>query len=170
MLSRCVSPSPIFLYRNHSYSLTHTPPPPRRFFLLPELPTIFLTNIVVQPSTIDGVWLADGLLPESLRMQLLREVSKLESEAKDWHPGSNGQVLDLVHPSLFCVVAGITRQTIGSRTSPLRPHRRRSGSLQLILSRCRKLTVCIKVQTGNLLHTQAMAKEYNNMMDNTSPS
>ena len=23
---------------------------------------------------------------------------------KDWHPGSNGQVLDLVHPSLYCVV------------------------------------------------------------------
>jgi hypothetical protein len=26
-----------------------------------------------------------------------------ESE-KDWHPGSDGQVLDLVHPSLYCVV------------------------------------------------------------------
>jgi hypothetical protein len=27
---------------------------------------------------------------------------------KDWHPGSNGQILDLVHPSLYCIVYGRT--------------------------------------------------------------
>ena len=27
-------------------------------------------------------------------------------EEKDWHPGSNGQVLDLVHPSLYCLRIG----------------------------------------------------------------
>jgi hypothetical protein len=27
----------------------------------------------------------------------------------DWHPGSNEQVLDLVHPSLFPLVFGVTR-------------------------------------------------------------
>jgi hypothetical protein len=60
------------------------------------------------------VWQADGQVPESLRKSLLREVAKLENvpeKDKDWHPGSNGQVLDLVHPSLFCFVAGVTRQT-----------------------------------------------------------
>jgi hypothetical protein len=31
-----------------------------------------------------------------------------ESE-KDWHPGSNNQVLDLVHPSLFCLIYGMSR-------------------------------------------------------------
>ncbi|KAF7328886.1 hypothetical protein MVEN_02518300 [Mycena venus] len=29
-------------------------------------------------------------------------------DKKDWHPGSNKQVLDLVHPSLYCVVYGRT--------------------------------------------------------------
>ena len=32
---------------------------------------------------------------------------------KDWHPGSNSQVLDLVHPSLFTLVYGRTRLTAG---------------------------------------------------------
>ncbi|MEU6160748.1 DUF4246 domain-containing protein, partial [Streptomyces sp. NPDC047130] len=27
---------------------------------------------------------------------------------KDWHPGSDGQVLDLVHPSLFCLVREVS--------------------------------------------------------------
>ncbi|KAJ7605490.1 hypothetical protein B0H17DRAFT_1221960 [Mycena rosella] len=31
---------------------------------------------------------------------------KLEDSKKDWHPGSNKQVLDLVHPSLYCIVYG----------------------------------------------------------------
>jgi hypothetical protein len=38
-------------------------------------------------------------------------VSALENvpqTKKDWHPGSNGQVLDLVHPSLYCIVYGRT--------------------------------------------------------------
>lgn len=33
------------------------------------------------------------------------------SEPKDWHPGSKNQVLDLVHPSLYCLIYGITRKT-----------------------------------------------------------
>ncbi|KAH8087203.1 hypothetical protein BXZ70DRAFT_1073353 [Cristinia sonorae] len=40
---------------------------------------------------------------------LMTAVARLEDvpEAqKDWHPGSNGQVLDLVHPSLYCLVYG----------------------------------------------------------------
>ena len=28
---------------------------------------------------------------------------------RDWHPGSDEQVLDLVHPSLFCLVRGVSR-------------------------------------------------------------
>ena len=47
----------------------------------------------------------DGLIPDDLTQQLKCEIAKLEQvpeEKKDWHPGSNHQVLDLVHPSLFC--------------------------------------------------------------------
>ncbi|KAF9920766.1 hypothetical protein FBU30_009292 [Linnemannia zychae] len=63
---------------------------------------------------IEGTRRADGLIPESLKQRLLQCVSKLENvpeHLKDWHPGSNKQVLDLVHPSLFPFVAGRTRIT-----------------------------------------------------------
>jgi hypothetical protein len=37
-----------------------------------------------------------------------KELEDVPDEQKDWHPGSNNQVLDLVHPSLWCVVYGRT--------------------------------------------------------------
>ncbi|KAG9073104.1 hypothetical protein KI688_000891 [Linnemannia hyalina] len=61
---------------------------------------------------IEGTRRADGLVPEELKSRLVKCVRKLEDvpdEKKDWHPGSNNKVLDLVHPSLFPFVAGRTR-------------------------------------------------------------
>eukprot|EP00026_Physarum_polycephalum_P004253 Phypoly_transcript_04270.p1 GENE.Phypoly_transcript_04270~~Phypoly_transcript_04270.p1 ORF type:complete len:739 (+),score=165.83 Phypoly_transcript_04270:244-2217(+) len=81
-------------------------------FLMDELAYYeTLQHGAIKPATVQGVWQADGLVPEDLRKELLAEVSKLEnvpSHEKDWHPGSDNQVLDLVHPSLFCYVAGVT--------------------------------------------------------------
>ncbi|CEL56861.1 hypothetical protein RSOLAG1IB_08139 [Rhizoctonia solani AG-1 IB] len=62
-------------------------------------------------SCYDRVWQSDILIPAILKERLLAEVTKLEDvpEAdKDWHPRSNGQVLDLVHPSLYPIVYGRT--------------------------------------------------------------
>lgn len=61
----------------------------------------------VEVSAVDGVWQSDTLIDDNLRSRLREAVRVLEDvpEAeKDWHPGSGGQVLDLVHPSLFCLV------------------------------------------------------------------
>ncbi|MGW3055223.1 DUF4246 domain-containing protein [Streptomyces goshikiensis] len=61
----------------------------------------------VEVSAVDGVWQSDALVDDGLRSRLREAVRGLEQvpEAeKDWHPGSDGQVLDLVHPSLFCLV------------------------------------------------------------------
>lgn len=58
---------------------------------------------------IDGVWYGDGVVEGDLRAKLLGEVGKLEMGEVDWHPGSGELVRDLVHPSLFCYVAGISR-------------------------------------------------------------
>lgn len=61
---------------------------------------------------VDGTRRADGLIPPSLKEELLACVAKLmdvPEHLKDWHPGSKKQVLDLVHPSLFPVIAGHTR-------------------------------------------------------------
>jgi Protein of unknown function (DUF4246) len=74
-------------------------------------------------AAVDGTWQSDTLFSEELRQALLQEVSRLENvpeHAKDWHPGSNNQVLDLVHPSLFCYVAGVTHETETPAHPPLK--------------------------------------------------
>ncbi|GJJ73235.1 hypothetical protein EMPS_05593 [Entomortierella parvispora] len=72
---------------------------------------------------IDGTRRADGLIPPSLKEELMTCVAKLinvPEHQKDWHPNSNKQVLDLVHPSLFPVIAGRTRvaEEMPSMASP----------------------------------------------------
>ncbi|CAG6395024.1 DUF4246 domain-containing protein [Streptomyces cocklensis] len=65
----------------------------------------------VEVSAVDGVWQSDTLVDDEFRSRLREAVRVLEevSEAEqDWHPGSGEQVLDLVHPSLFCLVKGVS--------------------------------------------------------------
>ncbi|MBE3042806.1 DUF4246 family protein, partial [Candidatus Bathyarchaeota archaeon] len=53
---------------------------------------------------------SDEAVPEALRKSLCEGVKVLEnSRLKDWHPQSDGLVLDLVHPSLFPVAFGLTK-------------------------------------------------------------
>ncbi|EKG09891.1 hypothetical protein MPH_13098 [Macrophomina phaseolina MS6] len=55
---------------------------------------------------------SDVAVPDSLRQSLMRAIRPLEEvpeHHKDWHPGSDQMVLDLVHPSLFPVVLGRSR-------------------------------------------------------------
>ncbi|MEU3945189.1 DUF4246 domain-containing protein [Streptomyces sp. NPDC029526] len=65
----------------------------------------------IEVSAVDGVWQSDTLIDDGLASRLRAAVRVLEEvpEAeRDWHPGSEGQVLDLVHPSLFCRVRGVS--------------------------------------------------------------
>jgi hypothetical protein len=65
----------------------------------------------VEVSAVDGVWQSDTLVDDELGVRLREAVRVLEQvpEAEqDWHPGSDGQVLDLVHPSLFCLVREVS--------------------------------------------------------------
>ncbi|KAK2809590.1 hypothetical protein FQN50_003644 [Emmonsiellopsis sp. PD_5] len=58
-----------------------------------------------------GVVKSDTAIPESLKNELKAAIASLENvpeEQKDYHPHSNDQVLNLVHPSLFPVVYGRT--------------------------------------------------------------
>jgi hypothetical protein len=70
-------------------------------------------------SVYDGaaaVFKSDAALSEALLQRLQAAVKPLEDvdpEDRDWHPGSNEQVLDLVHPSLFPLVYGKTRVVRG---------------------------------------------------------
>ncbi|WP_345528892.1 DUF4246 domain-containing protein [Streptomyces showdoensis] len=65
----------------------------------------------VEVSAVDGVWQSDALVDDALGARLREAVRVLEEvpeEERDWHPGSEGQVLDLVHPSLFCLVREVS--------------------------------------------------------------
>lgn len=68
-----------------------------------------------RPAAVEGVFCADGLLPPARLADLQAAVRRLEvvQEARglvDWHPGSDGLVRDLVHPSLYCFRRGATPQ------------------------------------------------------------
>ncbi|KAK5632541.1 hypothetical protein RRF57_008255 [Xylaria bambusicola] len=55
---------------------------------------------------------SDSAIPPSLAELLKAAVKPLEDvpdHQKDWHPGSNNKVLDLLHPSLFPIVYGTSR-------------------------------------------------------------
>ncbi|CAG7921996.1 unnamed protein product [Penicillium olsonii] len=67
-----------------------------------------------------GVIKSDSAIPEDVREALKQAVQPLENvpeDQKDFHPGTEKQVVDLVHPSLFPVIFGRTRvladRTIG---------------------------------------------------------
>ncbi|KAF2442510.1 hypothetical protein P171DRAFT_364692 [Karstenula rhodostoma CBS 690.94] len=58
------------------------------------------------------VFKSDTIIPAQLKEDLRAAASPLEDvpeSAKDWHPGSDEKVLDLVHPSLFPLLYGVSR-------------------------------------------------------------
>ncbi|OSD06643.1 hypothetical protein PYCCODRAFT_1383781 [Trametes coccinea BRFM310] len=60
-------------------------------------------------SAIPKVYESRSLIPADLKASLLSGVTVLESvpdEEKDWHPDTYQQVLDLVHPSMYCLRIG----------------------------------------------------------------
>ena len=63
---------------------------------------------------------SDSAVSEELRNALINAVKPLEDvppHQRDWHPGSDETVLDLVHPSLFPLVYGVSRILTDSVTS-----------------------------------------------------
>jgi hypothetical protein len=67
------------------------------------------TGMVAVLDTEATVVKSDSAVPAALRDRLLAAVAPLEDvpeRLRDWHPGSNGLVLDLVHPSLWPLVYG----------------------------------------------------------------
>ncbi|KAJ7118436.1 hypothetical protein C8R43DRAFT_1112609 [Mycena crocata] len=71
------------------------------------------TKVVRILDTAAAVAKSDIAVSPKLRNEIAKHVSELLEDVpdhlKDWHPGSNEQVLDLVHPSLFPMVSGRTR-------------------------------------------------------------
>ncbi|TFK20400.1 hypothetical protein FA15DRAFT_599792 [Coprinopsis marcescibilis] len=81
---------------------------------------------------------SDVAIPSRLKTALQVAAAPLEDvpdRSKDWHPGSNGKVLDLVHPSLFPLVYGKTKVLQpGSKVTTLEDCVTRCGDGQIALS------------------------------------
>jgi len=61
-------------------------------------------------SPVDNVYLSDTIISPEVSRQWQQAAASLESSTPpDYHPGSNQQVIDVVHPSLYPAVAGRTR-------------------------------------------------------------
>ena len=77
---------------------------------------------------------SDTMVPAELTEALKRGVHQLENvpdHKKDWHPGSNEMVLDLVHPSMCPLIYGVSR-VLPSGTVPLKECAESSGEGEII--------------------------------------
>lgn len=71
------------------------------------------TQIQINPFKIsidDRIIYSDNLIPVTLKNQFISQVDEFKSsfEELDYHPGSNNQVIDLIHPSLYPLQYGVT--------------------------------------------------------------
>jgi hypothetical protein len=83
-------------------------------YVMAELRWLAEQPIHAEPGEVDGTWQSDALVPPALKADLQRLVRPLENApVKDFHPGSDGRVLDLVHPSLFPLIFGVSRAVPG---------------------------------------------------------
>ena len=76
-----------------------------------------------QAGPYERIWKADSLIPSDLRDKLIAAVHPLENvpdAEKDWHPRSDNQVLDLVHPSLYPIVYDRTLANDRQTDDPLK--------------------------------------------------
>ncbi|KAH9274819.1 hypothetical protein BASA83_002528 [Batrachochytrium salamandrivorans] len=68
-------------------------------------------SAIISPGAVERTFVMDHGVPASVYKSLIHGVAILEDVPdykKDWHPGTDSMVLDLVHPSLFCLVYGLT--------------------------------------------------------------
>lgn len=57
-------------------------------------------------------------MPSDLHLLVKNKLNEYASKltSQDWHPWSKNQVLDIIHPSLYCYVKGISKLVTGSNT------------------------------------------------------
>lgn len=79
---------------------------------------------------------SDTAVSSDLKHALQEEVKRFEAATpkhlKDWHPGSDEKVLDLVHPSLFPLVYGKTRILHEGETTTLANCIERCGAGEIV--------------------------------------
>ncbi|KAH7324422.1 hypothetical protein B0I35DRAFT_467262 [Stachybotrys elegans] len=68
-----------------------------------------VTGLILTLDASASIVKSDTLVDETLKQQLRQAFAKIQADQTanpDWHPGSDGKVLDLVHPSLYPLIYG----------------------------------------------------------------
>ncbi|KAL3690886.1 hypothetical protein R1sor_004537 [Riccia sorocarpa] len=69
-----------------------------------------------------GIWFVDNVVPTYLRHLILTRLDAIANAPnKDFHPGTDHMVQDLIHPSLFSYIEGVS-PLIDATTCPKRKH------------------------------------------------
>ncbi|GKT46759.1 uncharacterized protein ColSpa_06940 [Colletotrichum spaethianum] len=92
------------------------------------------TGLVPVFDVTTAVLKSDNAIPPEVKEELKNGVAVLEDlqeHEKDWHPGSDGKVLDLVHPSLWPLVYGLSR-IVPDKRIPLKGTVKACGTGQAI--------------------------------------
>ena len=71
-----------------------------------------LSSRQLSPASVDGVWMSDHIIDDVLRQRLSGLAAPLEATCTDFHPGSNEQMLDLVHPHMHLYVNGLSKEVV----------------------------------------------------------
>ncbi|KAJ3278545.1 hypothetical protein HDU79_001482, partial [Rhizoclosmatium sp. JEL0117] len=69
--------------------------------------TIHKNGGIIVPTSSHGVFISDNIVPTQTISQLAQYAAAIESESfnkNKWHEGSDEKVLDLIHPSDYCLV------------------------------------------------------------------
>ena len=62
----------------------------------------------------------EGVLSKELHIKCQKLIADMAAkEAIDWHPGSDQQVRDLIHPSMYCYVKGVSKHSDGKTAEPV---------------------------------------------------
>jgi hypothetical protein len=103
-----------------------------------------------------------NMIKKDLKYRFLLNLKDYENrkEVVDYHPGSNNQMIDIIHPSLYCYVKGITEVSGSSKIDRLL---RKSDSFQWIPSDFQ----VNRDSVGNPINTEI--KSYINNLDYNNP-
>ncbi|TPX53388.1 hypothetical protein CcCBS67573_g09712 [Chytriomyces confervae] len=70
------------------------------------------SGAVISPTSIHGVFISDSIIPQKLLSKFNAQAASVETDSlakEKWNKNSNNTVLDLVHPSDYCAVYGVSK-------------------------------------------------------------
>ena len=117
--------------------------------LVPEAPAIPPPLVVYNGDVVKSDTAVSAELKTALQDAVKVFQDKVPERLKDWHPGSNEKVLDLVHPSLFPLIYGRTRVLTNGEMTTLEDCIERCGQGEITEVPPEEQTVEARVNAGS---------------------